>query len=273
MVRENTFPSILMRRFQNLRNACSKIGVINTLRYVLKTKVVKHVNGTTPKGSYKIGTLNSNELRGPVFFRYNSSDINVFSQIFITDEYRPLTDLQDVKLIIDCGAYVGFSSAYLLSKFPEAHVFAIEPDKKNYELLKENLSIYGNRVTTLNAAVWSRKVGLKVLSGGPGEESEWATTVRECRHGEQADLPAVDIETLLTESERDQIDLLKMDIEGAEAEVFSQNCERWINKVRAFAIELHGEECSDLFYRALSSDSFRFSLSGEITIARRKELL
>jgi len=139
-----------MLRFHNLRNACFKIGVINTLQYVFKTKVVKHVNGTKPKAgtSYKIGTLNSNELRGPVFFRYNSSDINVFSQIFISDEYRPLTDLPAVRLIIDCGAYVGFSSAYLLSKFPEAHVLAVEPDKKNYELLRQNLSVYGNRATT-----------------------------------------------------------------------------------------------------------------------------
>ena len=273
MIVKNTSRNTLTLRLNNLRSACSRIGVINTLLYTFKTKVIKRMYATKPKigGSYKMGTLSSNELRVPVVFRYNSSDINVFSQIFITDEYRLLTDLQDVKLIIDCGAYVGFSTAYLLSRFPEAHVYAVEPDIKNYELLKQNLSAYGKRVTIMHAAVWSRKVGLKVCSGRPGEESEWATTVRECQQGEQADLQAVDIETLLRLSNRDEIDILKMDIEGAEAVVFSQNCESWIKKVRAFAIELHNEECSNVFYQALTSASFRFSLSGEIAIARRHD--
>lgn len=218
---------------------------------------------------YKIGTLASNELQAPLVFRYNSSDTNVFSQIFITDEYRPLTDLRDVKSIIDCGAYVGFSSTYFLSKFPEARVLAVEPDPKNYQLLKQNLSPYRERVTTINAAVWSRSVGLKLRSGRPGEETEWMTTVRECHRGEQADLHAVDIEKLLQLNNHDEIDILKMDIEGAEAVVFSENFEPWIKKVRAFAIELHDEECSKAFYGALASGSFRFSYSGEIAIALR----
>jgi FkbM family methyltransferase len=271
MIALETLANAVMLRLSNLRNACVRIGFINTLLYIFKTKIIKRMYSMILRksGRYKMGTLSSKELRVPVVFRYNSSDTNVFSQLFIVDEYRPLTDLRDVKLIVDCGAYVGFSSAYMLSRFPEASVLAVEPDPKNYELLKQNLSPYQERATTINAAVWSRKVGLKLRSGHPGEESEWVTTVRECRQGEPADLQAVDIETLLRLSNRDEIDIIKMDIEGAEAMVFSENFEPWIKKVRAFAIELHNEECSKAFYRALGSGSFRFSHSGEIAIARR----
>jgi len=51
-----------------------------------------------------------------------------------------------------------------------------------------------------------------VSSGSAGDESEWATTVRECRQYEQPDLYAVDIETLLRQSNREEIDILKIDI-------------------------------------------------------------
>lgn len=271
MVAPDNSPNTVTLRLSNLINACARIGFINTLLYIFKTKIIRRMYSAkrSKHERYKIGTLSSNELRAPLVFRYNSSDPNVFSQIFITDEYRPLTDLRDVKSIVDCGAYVGFSSTYFLSRFPEAHVLAVEPDPRNYHLLKQNLSPYRERVTTINAAVWSRRVGLKLRSGHPGEETEWVTTVRECRQGEHADLQAVDMEKLLQLNNHDEIDILKMDIEGAEAVVFSENFEPWIKKVRAFAIELHDEECSNAFYRALASGTFRFSRSGEIAIARR----
>lgn len=218
---------------------------------------------------YIEGTLYTNQLLHPIVFRYNSSDINVFSQIFISDEYNPLTRLENVKLIVDCGANVGYASAYFLSKFPETHVIAVEPDRRNYELLKKNLREYGDRVTTLCSAIWSHKVGLKLCIGQMDDKSEWATTVRECREGEQADLEAIDISTLLSQSNYDEIDILKIDIEGAEKIVFSRNFGSWLNKVRAYAIELHGEESREIFYHALTSSPFQFSHSCELTIAQR----
>jgi FkbM family methyltransferase len=194
----------------------------------------------------------------------------VFSQIFVTDEYGPLHSLQDVRFIIDCGAYIGFSSAYLLSRFPEATLIAIEPDKQNYELLKQNLRPYGDRAKTLNAAVWPSNAGVKVSASGVGAEAEWATTVRQCRDGEQPDVKSIDVETLLAQTGYKQIDIAKMDIEGAEELLFAHSVNGWVNKVRAFAIELHNEECRKVFYRALNSDVFTFSLSGEVTIAHRR---
>lgn len=263
----------MISRLRTLGGACHSVGVTNTLLYVWKTKAVNKICSTKPKlGGYRTGTLSSKQLQHPVVFRYNSSDISVFSQIFIAKEYQLIDPIGDVKFIIDCGANVGYSSAYWLSRFPEARVVAIEPDKRNYELLKQNLSAYGNRVTTLCSAIWSHKVGLKVCSGRCGDRSEHATTVRECADGEEADLEAVDMPTLLGQSGHNEIDVLKMDIEGTEKIIFSRNCQSWINRTRLFIIELHGQECREIFYRALSSDSFSFSYSGELTIARRRPI-
>jgi hypothetical protein len=65
------------------------------------------------------------------------------------------------------------------------------------------------------------------------------------------------------------IDILKIDIEGAESVLFS-GAPRWVNKVRAFAIELHNNECRQAFYGALDYEEFSYSVSGEITLAQRR---
>jgi len=72
--------------------------------------------------------------------------------------------------------------------------------------------------------------------GQTGDNSEWSTTVRECIDDEQADLEALDIATLLSQSNYGKIDILKIDIEGAEKIVFSRNFESWVNKVHTYAI-------------------------------------
>src|SRR5262249_42101559 len=152
MVQKTASSNLLLRRLKTLLEASSSMGFTNTLLYIHKTKLLKYLYGAIePKRSgYRLGILSTNQLQAPVVFRYNSSDINVFSQIFVTDEYGPLSSLATVKSIIDCGAYVGYSSAYFLSKFPEAHVVAVEPDRNSYELLRHNLSVYGGRVTAIN---------------------------------------------------------------------------------------------------------------------------
>jgi FkbM family methyltransferase len=242
------------------------IGIINTFTYIWKTKALNKLKSRTA-GSYCLGTLNVRGLAHPVVFRYGSSDISVFKQIFVEDEYSPLRPSVDIRLILDCGANVGYSSCYFLSRFPAARVIAIEPDPRNFEVIERNLRPYGDRVQLVRGGIWSRKAKLKVCTGEFGDGREWATIVRECKDGEEPDVEAVDIGTLLDESGLDRIDILKIDIEGSEREVFSRDYETWLDKVHTFIIELHGSECEDAFVRALGPvDYFK---QGELTFARR----
>src|SRR4051812_39387542 len=86
--------------------------------------------------------LKSEHVRHPLRCRKGSSDRDVFRQIFVEREYACLDDLSDVDLVLDCGANVGYSSAYFLDRFPTCHVIAVEPDPENYALLEENLAPY-----------------------------------------------------------------------------------------------------------------------------------
>jgi FkbM family methyltransferase len=174
--------------------------------------------------------------------------------------------------VIDCGANVGYSSAFFLSQFPSCHVVAVEPDPDNFAMLQRNLIAYGDRVTLVSAGIWPHSAPLALSKGGYRDGREWSIQVRPCEPNEEADLQGVSIESLLVSSGFDRISLLKIDIEGAEAVLFRDNVD-WLDRVDAMAIELHDDsqfgKATDVFYSAMRGRGFEFSSSGELTICRR----
>jgi len=205
--------------------------------------------------------------------RPGTSDLNVFHQVFVERAYACLDEIRDVQLILDCGANVGYSTAYLLSRFPASHVIAIEPDPGNFALLRGNLAPYGDSVKLLRSAVWSHPTGL-VLSRAPYRDGmEWARQVRECQPGEDPELLGVDISTILRQFPDQRISILKMDIEGSEGVVFGSNYQPWIGLVDNIAIELHDDSvfgnCSAVFATAISGRGFSVARHGELTVCRK----
>ena len=139
------------RGCQRLMRLIRELGVRGTLDYT------KQLHTGLPGTTYPIKPQHA---RYPLYFRFGTSDLAVFQQIFLNLEYAPLCDLADVHLVIDCGANVGYSSAFFLSQFPLCHVVAIEPDPGNFALLQRNLAEYGERARVVRAGVWSHAVSL-----------------------------------------------------------------------------------------------------------------
>jgi FkbM family methyltransferase len=207
----------------------------------------------------------------PLLCRPRTSDLKVFRQIFVDREYRCLDHVDNVELIVDCGANVGYSAAYLLTKFPNAQLIAIEPDPDNFKILERNLARYGDRVRAIQSAVWSRPVGLTLDSETQGSEMEWGRKVRPVVDGEKPTLNAIDIGSVLADSCHDSISILKVDIEGAEMSVFGENYERWLPRVDNIVIELHGDQCKKVFDQALESQEFMVSTCDELTVCEREQ--
>lgn len=250
LFRAGLWEIILYKRYQRLPKKIdlilSKLGLSLNPKYIsLKIKGYKY----------------------PMWARYKSSDIDVLYQIFGEKEYSTLDSLEDCKLIIDCGANVGYSSIYLLNKYPDAHIIAVEPDQENFQVCQKNLEPYSDRVTLVNAAIWSHETGLVISKYGEGRE--WSTQVKECQINQQPDILATDIQSLLQKHGSTSIDLLKIDVEGAESVIFSQNYETWLDQVKNIVIELHGKECENIFFQALSAHKYDFSKFGELTICQR----
>lgn len=209
----------------------------------------------------------------PLYYRLGSSDLGVFHQIFIDREYDPLCNMRKVHSVIDCGANVGYSSAFFLSQFPSCRVVAVEPDSGNCAMCERNLRAYGSRAVVVRAGIWSQNVPLKIAQERYRDGREWTVQVRPCEVHEAPDFEGLTVASLIANFGFTRISVLKMDIEGAEAVVFQGNID-WIDRVDAIAIELHDDSsfgrASEIFYAAIRGRGFEISRSGELTLCRRR---
>ena len=190
-----------------------------------------------------------------------SSDPDVFEQLFRDDELRFIEQLSNISTIVDLGANVGYASARFLSAFPNSTVIAVEPDPGNAIVCRVNLAPYGRRASLLEGGIWHTAGGLVLIRGAFRDGREWTTQVGPARDGETPDVIAYDIDSIT----RGPIDLLKIDIEGSEAALFSANT-RWLDRVRNLCIETHGFECERAVFNALSAYTFKQMRSGEYDV-------
>ena len=117
--------------------------------------------------------------------------------------------------MIDAGAHVGFVSVLFANRYPNCKIIAIEPEASNFELLCLNTERYTN-VTALNAALWFKQAALDIVNP---EDDNWSYRVAAGGDGE---VSSVTLGELIKRHSLSKIDLLKIDIEGAEKEVLEK---------------------------------------------------
>lgn len=198
----------------------------------------------------------------PIQFRRTGTDTAVLRQMFVTQEYRPVASLSNVRLIVDCGANIGLSAYYLLHRYASARVIAVEPDADNCVLCRRNLAPFADRSFVLRAAVWPENRRLRVVPESRNK-GPWALAVEPWDDGDVEGLTIPEI--LRRAGESGPIDLLKVDIEGAEKNVFA-DAPAWLDMTRNIAIELHGREAKATFARALANYCYKERQADELTI-------
>jgi FkbM family methyltransferase len=192
--------------------------------------------------------------------------MDVFDQLFVRDELSFLNSMSRLRTVVDLGANVGYFSAYVLSRFQSVNVIAVEPDPQNAEVCRSNLKPYGERAVVREGAAWFER-GRLVLSRGTFRDGrEWASAVRNAEAGETCDIEAWDMPTLLQTCNAECVDLLKIDIEGSEAAVFSFGADKWLSSVRNLCIEIHDAKCLQAVQDALAGFQYDEGRSGEYTL-------
>ena len=173
-------------------------------------------------------------IRHPVHLRLKTSDEATYSQILLGSQYAYDPPFSP-KTIIDAGANVGMTSIYFANKYPEAKIIAIEAEASNFDVLLRNIQPYP-AIIPLHAALWNRDGRIDVGEPDPatGASGNWAFVARE---GPGANVRSITMSTLLKEMQIHAVDVVKMDIEGAEKEVFENG--EWLKDVRCLMIELH----------------------------------
>lgn len=254
----------LRHRVWRLNRWIQGVGVGATVRWTLLG--VSRSLGWYRKPTWRV---RPQQVQHPLKARLNrSSDMSVFVQVFVFEEYKPLNNLRDVSLVLDLGANVGYSTAYFLSSFPCARVVAVEPDDRNAAICRENLEPYGDRALLVHGAVWPERTQLCLSTGTFGDGLEWATQVKPPEGGATGTVQAWDVGSLIDMAGMSSVDLLKVDIEAAELDVFGRNTESWLPRVRNICIELHGDQCREVFFQALAGYDYELEQSEDLVICR-----
>lgn len=173
---------------------------------------------------------------GPVTLRSHTTDSSVNDELLVSGGYDMLLRHlpRTIRTVIDLGANVGLASRWLLNAFPESRVIAVEPEPGNLEMLRQNSR--GHPIDVFGVAIGAnpREALMFTRSGEHG-----FTIADKPRPDDRTTVVSVErMEHILASSGSDAVDLLKVDVEGAEAEIFS-DCAAWIHRVDWLMIECH----------------------------------
>lgn len=214
-----------------------------------------------------------------------SSDLAVINQIFqqqvyslegwphkaILEQYLDRYFQNQSPLIIDAGANMGASSIYFCNTWKNSFVISLEPEKYNFSLLK--LNTVGKSVLPLEGAIGSEMGTLYLSDPGHGDVG-----FRVAQSGEY-EVPVYSVNHIIDIGRKSNAKpfICKIDIEGGESELFSQNTE-WVSDFALIIIELHDwmlpmQGSSQSFLKTISQFDFELLHKGENLFFFNKKLL
>lgn len=253
--------NITARLTKSVKHFTERFGTIPGLLAFLKIAILKRIPGSNDR---VIG-VKIPQSSSPVLMRPKTTDANVFWQVFVEGDYDFPIDFEPT-VIVDAGAHIGYASLYMLHRFPQVKIIAVEPEPSNAALYGKNLATRPN-VTLHQAALWRDNTHLNIEN--PDADS-WSFRVEESNDDSQG-VKAITVMDILADT--GHIDILKLDIEGAEKELFSGDS-NWLDKVKMVILELHEKYapgCTELIHGVLTQHGFKKALDkGENVIYQKQ---
>lgn len=196
--------------------------------------------------------------------RFNNSDLVIYIGTFMLGD-SALEMTPEPQLIVDLGANVGYTALNLRRCFPKAWVLAVEPGDENFEVLRENLGSLERMI--LRKTVVTQKEGQFRLSNP--EDIAMSQWYKEDTTRDDGTIQGVTVGSLLSEFDEEvRPVLVKMDIEGAEKEIFL-NDTGWLDRVDVVLVEPHGEETREIIESVLKDFKFHVGNLGEKILGYR----
>lgn len=252
------------------------MSILNTIRLLERYKSLFGYGGVAEflwKSKIRYSgtmTVRLPGLKHPAELRMGTSDAWVAIQICLHNEYQFNLD-RPPRNLVDVGANVGISTAYFATMFPETKIIALEPEKGNFAQLQKNTAAYPN-VTAVHAALWDSDGTVNIADPGL---NEWGfqTKRNETQKADGA-VRAMTVSSIMSEFGLEDIDILKIDIEGAEVEVFKAPAP-WIDRVGMLVVELHDGErigSSRTFYNATNGFDDEWRVGENVYLVNRRIL-
>jgi FkbM family methyltransferase len=212
--------------------------------------------------------ISSGLFRNPVILRKKDSDLDIFDQVFTERQYKWFgSDTLSPNIIVDAGSNIGLSALYFANQYPQANIFCIEPVESNYALLRSNTSGYG-QIKIMQGAIWHKDENLDI------QNPEGYSAGKALQKGtDSSSIKGYTIQSIMNHFNIKHIDILKIDIEGAEKEIFQLGDLSWLDHVDILVIELHDmyrEGTSVAFFSALHDRFKKMYTQGENLICYLK---
>ena len=224
-----------------------KIGFVSTCSYLFQRISLKKDD---------LIKLRVPSIKNPIYLRNKSYDTHIFYQIFIKEDLGFIKSISHpITNIIDAGANIGLSTIYLKGKFPNASIISIEPSQINFEILKKNTAGYAG-ITLQHCAL----LGTEQMVSISNPDDNYAA-FKVSQNDNLNNIKAYPLSYFLKSDGFENIDLVKVDIEGSEMDVFSKIDDNTLSKISAFAIEIHENMVpgsTEIINRKLSSYNLVF---------------
>jgi len=179
-------------------------------------------------------------------------------------------------IVVDCGANIGVFMLYLISLERNVRVFCFEPSARTRKRLRQNVRANGltNNVFIEPYALYSAEVVMNLKpTGSSGDKSFFH------RNNILADQPeekvrCIGLPAALERCGVDRLDLLKLDVEGAELEILEGASHMDWNRIRRIVLEYHNfirPNCGRQVYsmlRGYGYDAIEFGDEPECGIIR-----
>ncbi len=208
--------------------------MLHLMHSTKKTRLKKEQHHVSNKlNDPQIHKLKFNGRNLNFYIRSFSGDFDVFYEVFWRKNYSlKKTKLQHFQTIMDIGANVGYTSVFYHLDYPKANIYSVEPSKSSYVILKKNTAEFKN-IHCINAAVYTKNTELDFVESDLAYNSKINVS-----EGSNYKVKAYTISKLMEMCQLKEIDLLKIDIEGIENILFTEN-NQWLAKVNHLIVELH----------------------------------
>ncbi len=161
-------------------------------------------------------------------------------EVLLDDEYAPVMELLDgvpAPIVYDGGANIGAFGLRVLASAPGARVVSVEPDPGTYAELARTAAAHAGW-TPVAGALWDREESLAIAPGVASTGNR--VTPADAGGG----VGAVTLHGLMEQLGHDHVDVLKLDIEGAEERVLLGDPEL-LERVGAVIVEIHPDACDE----------------------------
>ena len=218
------------------------------------------MRGVVPAALYLAKARKDPALRAegrfpPFTFVFRGIDLSAVREVLLDREYaflRPVLHDFSAPLIIDAGAHIGLFSLWVFSERPASRILSIEADPLTYAVLCENIARSTASVGSwraINRAAWGDSKPVHFMDAGD------AMSHRVSEAG-KISVEGVTLDELINMVAPDsEIDLLKVDIEGAEEAFLCAN-PRTLTRVKNLVVELHPNLCEASRVETLLRGSF-----------------